>query len=171
VNPDPTSLDRLHDVIAPLPTPWWPPAPGWYWVMAIVIALACYAAIRIVIWWQRDRYRREALAEWRRQSVLLGDATTRIDGLAQLSILLKRTALSAFQRERVASLTGTQWRAFLDQTSAMTAFASERGSTLEHAAYGDLSAVDLSEANARDAAQLVRKWIVNHRVDPPEGRG
>ena len=39
MTPDPTSLERLHDIVLPPPVPWWPPAPGWYWVMGLLGAL------------------------------------------------------------------------------------------------------------------------------------
>ena len=65
MNPGPTSLDRLHDVIAPPPVPWWPPAPGWYYLFAFVLVLLVVLTIRGIIRWQHNRYRREALAEWR----------------------------------------------------------------------------------------------------------
>jgi Domain of unknown function (DUF4381) len=62
MNPDPASLDRLHDVIVPAPVPWWPPAPGWFVVggaLALVVACRLVRAIRHR---QLNCYRREALA-------------------------------------------------------------------------------------------------------------
>lgn len=34
---DPTSLDRLHDLVLPSSVPWWPPAPGWYGVLGLLV--------------------------------------------------------------------------------------------------------------------------------------
>ena len=49
-NPDPSSLDNLFDIVVPPPVSWWPPAPGWYVVGGLAIALAVWAARR---GWQR----------------------------------------------------------------------------------------------------------------------
>ena len=106
MTPDPTSLDRLHDIVAPPPVPWWPPAPGWYFVLGILAVAGIALTIRGIHRWQSNRYRREALAEWQRLQPLLVADDTRAEALASLAELLKRTALSAFPRRRVASLTG-----------------------------------------------------------------
>jgi hypothetical protein len=165
VNADPASLDRLHDVIVPPPAPWWPPAPGWYWLGLVLLAWAIYLAARAFIHWQRNLYRRQALAEWRRQSRLLADEKTRPAALANLATLLKRAALSAYSRPQVASLTGAAWLAFLDRTAGMHEFSSDAGSLLERAAYGVVSPKDVDAARANEVAALVRRWITTHRTD------
>jgi hypothetical protein len=143
MNPDPASLDRLHDVVAPLPVPWWPPAPGWYWVLGTLMLLLVVALVRGLLSWQRNRYRREALAEWRRQETLLRDPSQRTVALAGLAELIKRTALSAFPREQVASLTGPDWLAFLDRTGSTKDFTAGPGEILEKAAYDPRTASEL----------------------------
>ncbi|MES2708016.1 MAG: DUF4381 domain-containing protein [Verrucomicrobiota bacterium] len=164
MNPDPTSLDRLHDLVVPPPVPWWPPAPGWYWVLGTLAVVAAVAAIRLFLRWQHNRYRREALAEWRRHEASLGDPAGRAAALAGLAELLKRTALSAWPRPRVASLTGADWLAFLDKTGATTGFSSGHGALLENAAYDPRSATALEESMIRETAVLVRHWLKHHRA-------
>ena len=61
MNPDPASLDRLHDIMAPPPAPWWPPAPGWYVVLGAAILILLALAFRAFIRWQHARYRRHQL--------------------------------------------------------------------------------------------------------------
>ncbi|HEY7119565.1 MAG TPA: DUF4381 domain-containing protein [Tepidisphaeraceae bacterium] len=161
---DLTSLDRLHDVVAPPPVPWWPPAPGWRWLIGILLALALYAAIRAFIHWQQNRYRREALAACRAQTALLADPSARAAALSELAVLLKRAALSAFPRPQVAALTGPAWLSFLDRTAAMHGFNSQTGALLEHAAYGSIAVADLDEPRARRAASLVHLWLTHHRA-------
>jgi hypothetical protein len=162
---DPTSLDRLHDIVAPPPAPWWPTAPGWYWLFGILLVLVIVLVLRGVIRWQKNRYRREALTEWRRQSALLNDASTRVEALTSLSVLLKRTALSAFPRNQVAAMTGAQWCAFLRHTIAPSDFNSNGAELLERVAYGDTSTLNLNDSQVDEAASFVRQWIVHHRVD------
>lgn len=164
MDPDPASLDRLQDIIVPPPVPWWPPAPGWYWLMGTLLVIGIVQLLMAFIRWQRNRYRREALAQWRTQTPLLGDPNFRVSAITALATLLKRTALSAFPRAEVASLTGSAWLAFLDRTAAMQGFNSNTGALLESAAYGKLSASQLGEKEARDAASLVHQWIRNHQA-------
>jgi hypothetical protein len=66
---DPGSLDRLHDLVAPPPVPWWPPAPAWYALGVVVFVLLAVLAWRVVAWWLRNRYRRAGLAELERFTV------------------------------------------------------------------------------------------------------
>lgn len=166
MNPDPTSLDRLHDIITPPAAPWWPPAPGWYFVIGFVCVLLLVVAVRAFIRWQHNRYRREAVAELARQQAALDNAEQRPRAIAALAELLKRTALSAWPRETVASLNGAAWFAFLDRTGGTDRFSAEAGPLLEKAAYDAREASALDEPKTRELANLVRHWVKQHRVDP-----
>ncbi len=163
---DPTSLDRLHDFVAPPPVPWWPPAPGWYYVLALLLGLALVATVRGFIRWQRNRYRREALAEFARQEKRLHDPAQRVAALAALSELLKRTALTAYPRGEVASLTGGAWFDFLDTTGDTTAFRASVGGKLAAAAYDPITVLDMGDSEAALLAASVRDWIRHHQSGP-----
>ena len=162
---DPTSLDRLHDVIVPPPVPWWPPAPGWYWVLGALLVLFALVVLRAFLHWQRNAYRREALAEWHRLESQLHDPGKRASVLAGMAELLKRTALSVWPREKVAALTGPMWYTFLDRTGAIAGFSSGYGAMLECATYDPRLAATLDQAKLKEASALVHRWIKCHRLD------
>jgi len=109
------SLENLRDIVAPEPPPLWPPAPG-VWVLLIVV-LAMITAL--FLWWRRARahsaYRRAGLA-------LLKTARTTRD----VNVILKRVALAAFPRPMVASLYGDEWAVFLDGSCRRAEFTALR---------------------------------------------
>lgn len=162
MNTDATSLDRLHDIIVPGPVPWWPPAPGWYWVIAFVGVVLLATLIKGFIRWQHNRYRREALAELARQELAVKRPELRSAALLGLSELLKRTALTAFQREQVATLTGPQWFEFLDRTARDVSFQAALGPLLENAVYDPRLAGALEERQIDNLVQEIRRWIEHH---------
>lgn len=106
MNEDAASLSRLHDLVAPAPTPWWPLAPGWYVVMAFAAIASIAVLWRARAHWRANAYRREALNE-------LASTTT----VAGVSELLRRTALVVAPRPEVASLAGAAWPAWLAERS------------------------------------------------------
>lgn len=95
---DSTSLDRLHDIVLPPDVPWWPLAPGWYVVIAVVTLVAAGLARRSWKRWQANAYRRAALRELR----TLRDAPA-------IAELLRRAALASVPRSIVAERTGQAW--------------------------------------------------------------
>lgn len=161
---DRTSLEYLHDIVVPAPTPWWPPAPGWYWVMGLLALLTAVLLWRAIVYWQRNRYRREALAELARietaaQTAGPGENSTNT-ALPALAELLKRTALTAYPRAQVAALTGPAWFAFLDATGG-TRFSAGAGAALAQANYQTGERED-SAVHTADIACEVRRWIKQH---------
>jgi hypothetical protein len=155
MNADPGSLENLHDLVMPVPVPWWPPAPGWVIVSAVLVVVLGWWLIRAIQHWQSNSYRREAL-------VLLG----KIDGSeAELPTLIKRVALSAYPRERVASLTGEQWLAFLDQTGHTDVFTMGAGRWLARLAYEPQLTASLSTTELNGLRTAVRDWILRHQPE------
>lgn len=148
---DPTSLDRLHDVISPPTAPWWPLPPGWQILGGVAVVAIIVLLFRFFLRWQANRYRREALR-------LLD--TGRISDSA-LGELLKRVALTAFGRERVASLNGPAWLEFLDHTGDTREFTSGSGRELEQLTYAPAGSVTIDPAALKAA---VKQWIRNHQV-------
>jgi hypothetical protein len=156
---DPSSLERLHDVIVPGPVPWWPPAPGWLVVGVALVMILGWWLIRAIRYWQSNTYRREAVA-----------LLDKIDGSgAELATLIKRVALSAYPRELVASLTGEQWLAFLDRTGRTDAFTTGAGRWLARLAYEPKLAASLSTTELNGLRTAARDWIIRHRPEeaPP----
>jgi hypothetical protein len=168
MNTDATSLNRLHDIIVPTPVPWWPPAPGWYWVMAFAFIVLLALLFAGFIRWQRNRYRREALAEVARQEAALGNPELRASALLAFSELLKRTALTVFPREQVATLTGPKWFEFLDLTAKGANFRDALGALLEKAIYDPRTADTLDLQKLHSLVEAIRHWIKYHdpRLEP-----
>ena len=64
---DPYDLSRLVDIQTGAPVGWWPPADGWWFVLAIVVL---WTGVWLVWRWNRWRHRR-----YRRQGLqLINDA-------------------------------------------------------------------------------------------------
>jgi hypothetical protein len=148
-------LDQLQDVLEPPPVSMVPATWGW-----AVLALLLLGAAALAAWaWLRHRrataYRRAALAELHALAPALerGDPDT----LAALERLLRRTALAAFPRAEVATLTGDAWLAFLDRTGG--GFAGF-GPALAAAPYAPAPpAVD-----GRAVLRAARHWIAHHHA-------
>jgi hypothetical protein len=159
MNSDPTSLEHLHDVITPMPLPWWPPEPGWFILGTALVLLLGWSLVRAIRHWQANSYRREALK-----------LLEKVDGSGmELATLVKRVALSVYPRKRVASLTGEQWLAFLDRTGRTETFTRGAGRCLARLAYDPQLAASLSNDERLGLRTAIRDWIIRHRSEqaPP----
>jgi hypothetical protein len=145
------SLQNLHDVIAPAPVGMWPPAPGWYFLLGLALLGLALLAYRKVRTYRRNRYRRTAL---RRLDGIRQNATGAEAG-PEIALLLKQTALAAWPRTGVASLTGPRWAEFLADTGASEAAAEG----LSRAGYQRPSDSDGLDGLCTDAEH----WIRSHR--------
>lgn len=161
---DPTSLQNLHDIITPEPTPWLPPAPGWYALGGSLLLLLAWYGVLKYLSWNRNRYRREALAELQKLGEeLKGDASCQ-KILPHLPILVKRTAIAAYGREQVASLAGDEWLAFLDRTGTMQGFSDGGGHLLNDCSFLPENRLrELSNEQIRQLYKTVDYWIRNHQ--------
>ena len=142
-------LDKLHDFYQPPPPAWTPQTIGWYVVFAILALLVIWMTIHSLRRWLANRYRREAL----RELALLQPE--------QFSTLLKRTALSAWPREKVASLSGEAWINFLNESAKNNSFHQIPGNRIEEIA---LRSQTLSSEDEQTLRKITDEWIRRHRV-------
>ncbi len=118
-------IDSLAEPAMPDPIPMTPQTAGWAVLAVLVALLLVWFIVRAVQRWRANAYRRAALAA-------LGEAG---DDAAAVSAVLRRTALAAYGRARVASLAGGDWLGFLDRTGGDGAFADGPGAALASAPY------------------------------------
>ena len=161
---DMPSLDRLHDIVMPGPVPWWPPAPGWYVVAALALVVGVWAVWRWWRQWHANAYRRAALAELEQLAAQSREPSRRDVALQALPALLKRTALAAFPRDEVASLSGAAWLGFLDRTGGGRDFTSGPGALITEIAYAPHCTEHLDQAQQEAVIQCVRRWIRKHHL-------
>ena len=94
---------RLRDAHAPQAPGAWPPAPGWWIALLLLLVLAALALRWGVPRWRRWRLRRRLLA-----------ALAAAASAAEVSQLLRAAALARFPQEDAAGLQGASWIAFLE---------------------------------------------------------
>ena len=157
---DAGSLQNLNDIVLPPAVAWWPPAPGWYVLFALVLVALLVAGFLQWRRWRDNRYRREALLEL---SAIRTNASA--EQLHAVPELLKRAALSVWPRTEVAALTGADWHRFLDRTAGLDQFCSGVGETLDQLAYSN-SGSGARELDARQSGQLLdasELWLKKHK--------
>lgn len=150
--PDP--LAGLHDIHVPPPVPWWPPAPGWWLVLGLTLALLGLGAWLAWRHWRRGAARRAALARLEEIEAQGREGAAPAWVAAELSVLLRRVALGRRPRAEVAGLTGRRWLEWLDQGLPGRPFSEGVGRALVEAPYRSGTDVDV-EALLR----LAREWL------------
>jgi hypothetical protein len=156
------ALAALQEIPLPPPISYRPATTAWSVVGLVLLAALAYAAWRWFGRWQANAYRREALREMADLERRFAQADARVGALTALPALVKRTALAAMPRARVASLSDAQWLAFLDRTCPPGGFASGPGTLLPRIAYQTI--VRPTPAELHQLVALVRRWITHHDV-------
>lgn len=128
-----------------LPTPgFWPPAPGW-WILAIMGLIGMMILSRwLVIYFYRWRRRHIAIKTLEKLRKTVDPQKSNNNRFAaEISMLLRRIALSRFPRDRVAGLSGKNWLVFLDQTGGAGQFTQGPGQILALAPYKRYAEIDV----------------------------
>lgn len=159
------TMDVLSDLRGyhwPEPVSWWPPAPGWWLLAGVLIALT-----GLVSWKIRQKRRRLEAADVALKELSALQAAYEAkpeDGAALargVSQLLRRFALARFPARDVAGLTGPRWLAFLDAHGGESAFSKGPGRVLSEAPYRARATF-----SAQSLLSLAKRWIERNQVRP-----
>jgi len=149
-------LEQLKDIHEPAPIGWWPPAPGW-WILAGLIVALLFAAGWL---WRRLREKRRRnlyRAEGVRLLRELDLDTPRV--VEEINVLLKRVAVATFSRDACGPLTGQRWIQFLESTVEEPMPAGARQALLENL-YRDANGSPEELVALRDFAI---QWVRRHQ--------
>lgn len=150
-----TDLQQLKDIHLPPLINMWPIAPGWIVLLVILFVTMCSS----LYFWHKANKRKYtvnfALAKLEKLHQLLIDNPENINIAAEISTLLRRTALYYYRREEIAGLSGKHWLHFLNCSGDTTKFTEETGRLLTDAPYRKDSVTDLNPL-----FNLTRAWLM-----------
>ena len=159
------ALEKLTDIVAPPPVSFVPQTWGWGALAAIGLVLVAWGLVRWRRHRQANRYRAEALAELARIERRITQGPDPAGALAAIRPLLKRVALAAWPRPRVASLAQTHWVDFLrvaEGESALPVPLAKLLNDIEYRSTKELAAISADDARA--CVEVAKHWIEAHRV-------
>ena len=154
MNPD--LLSQLRDIHAAPEVPWWPPAPGW-WFLALVLLFLLGWLTRRALNHYRNHQRRKQMLAW--VDHLNGSIDPEKQPQAYLSTLnriFKLVALRAFPEQHCAALAGQEWVGFLTEKMGEP----DSGSALDVLASGPYDPAPRFDPAA--ISELTRSWIRRH---------
>jgi len=130
----------LKDIHLPDAISWWPLAPGWWILLAVVICtiLFIFIARKIYI---KKQLKRDIHRELDKIKNIYQQTQNKSQLAKSLSVLLRRASISYYPdtRNNGAGLTGQQWLSWLDNTARRPQetkqFQSEVGNVLINAPY------------------------------------
>jgi hypothetical protein len=149
-------LAQLRDIHLPDAIGLWPLAPGW-WVLAfLLLGVILYAAFLVRRRASKNIYRKLALKQL--------ESLQKVDSslyLQQLNELLKQAAIASTPEQDIASLSGSGWTAFLDETFQQkdNPFSSGVGAVLATGPYAQKAEYQIEELEV-----LVGQWIKKHTI-------
>lgn len=147
----------LRDIHLPPEISWWPLAWGWWLVLLLVLC----GLVALVWWWlkrpvtnQRVNISAQASALQELERIEQQYSNDPMGLVRELSVLLRRIAISLYGRRSVAGLTGVTWLQFLDKQSGSPVFSQRFQQALTELPYRAQGSVDVSAL-----VQEVRQWL------------
>ncbi len=154
---DSISTLGIRDIHLPSDVAWWPLASGWWLLMALGLFF-------IVLTYQKLKKRRALHAFKNDPKKLLSQAQkllNKVDQISdnngvikEISVLLRRIAMSLYGREKVAGLTGKEWLVFLDETGETDSFYLGKGQVLVDQPYKEYTDYDRNEL-----VKMTSEWL------------
>ena len=151
-------LVNLKDIHLPPPVSFWPPASG-RWIIAVLLISSLF--IGGLWFYRRHKMRKpknEALRILKDLQILYQNSQDEVASLRNLSNLLRRTALTFYDNDEVASLQGSSWLEFLDKTGKTKEFSQGAGKVLGNEVFQQKVNPDMNAL-----FPLVKKWISSSR--------
>jgi hypothetical protein len=177
---DGTTVDAsqlpIRDIHLPGMIAWWPPAPGWWLLVALVVA----ALVALALYYRSGRHRRSALRSLARVRAALERGAEPVACLQRVSTTLRRYAMTTADEqpvaalravdgiadrpssEEVAGLIGQRWLRYLDSRWQRDEFSRGAGRLLLAAPYARPDTVDRRQAI--DLAALCAEWLKAQRA-------
>lgn len=143
----------LRDIHLPPDIGWWPPAAGW-WLVMISISIVT----GLIYWAYKLVSKKSALksAKIQLRQIKQDTQSDNAHKLAQLSMLIRRVAISTANRNECAALTGRQWLEFLDRSMKDKPFTQGAGRLFEDAVYRKVKPTD---QEIDQITALCESWI------------
>ncbi len=161
------SLDQLEPLITPAPVSWWPLAPGWWFLGALLLSLVLLVRLRPWRHLKRDEtstteptldpQREAALLELAQLSKPYGGQPAS-HWLQQINALLKRLCRIRYPDDNPHTLSGRAWLAFLDNRCPAAGLT--RWMVLVEGAYR--AECRLDDKAIQGLEQSVQIWIRKH---------
>ncbi len=152
---------NLEPIQAPPPISYWPPQPGWY-VLGLIILLIIVLVIRyLYLFRKKNAYRKWSLEKLEDLRKLPVD----MESFQKLNQLLKITALQAFSREKVASLSGRDWLKFLQNSCPDSSFTDSSMEVLIHSVYRNSKSISVTSKQWEQMIRSSKIWIEKHKAD------
>jgi hypothetical protein len=173
MNPTDISSLPLRDIHLPGAIGWWPPAPGWWVLVALLLAGIALLSLRYYL----SRHRRVALRTLRRVREALEQGAEPVACLQNVSTVLRRFAMtnSARAHDRVPAgaaaepevpgLIGEPWLEYLDSRWPRDTFARGPGRALLAAPYARPHSIERTAA--LELTALCAEWLM---AQPATGR-
>lgn len=153
------AIRGIVELELPEPLTLWPQTIGWKILLVALLFFVALKIYRAVKKYWANRYRRAAIEKLYaiKQQCDSGNS----QALRDLPELLKATALQAYPRQQVASLSGAEWEQFLDGSYKGPSFVEQYSGRLYALSYQPLDSTD-NELDDAFWAQL-QLWIKSHR--------
>ena len=152
---DQQQILQLKDIHLPPAPGIWPLALGWWLLLVILLIFIVwmfFVSRKLLL---IRKHKRMLLKEMTQLEQKLKDSPDK-ETITDTNILLRRIALAYYPEEKIASLTGANWLAFLDKSGGTTNFSQGAGRILIEAPYRS----DQPENyNAKELISLVRLWV------------
>lgn len=149
-------LQQLKDIHLPIPISMWPLAPGWIMLIILSTLILSYVFYRWYEAKQKKHTVKFALAQLKKLQGLTLHNPQNINIAAEISTLIRRTALHYFRREDIAGLSGEQWLNFLNRSGNTNRFNQEVANLITDAPYQKTTNKDLTPL-----FDITKTWLLN----------
>lgn len=154
MNPD--LLSQLRDIHTAAPVAWWPPAPGWWLLVLLVLVILGWLGKRLLARYRVHQRRRQMLGWVDHLNANINPQRDPQAYLSTLNRIFKLVALRAFPGRQCAALAGGEWADFLIEKMEKSPSA-ESLSVLASGPYDPSPAFD-----PELLSELTRVWIRRH---------
>lgn len=145
----------LHDIHLPAPIGWWPPAIGWWLLLVVFIFVLLGVAYYLTIRTPQPKVLRgvdAALQELRQLEQRYPPNSAEL--LRELSVFLRRVAISWYGRQSISGLTGQAWLSFLDEKAGKPLFRQRFEGILTELPYTAKPTIDTASL-----VRTIREWL------------
>jgi hypothetical protein len=146
----------LRDIHLPDPVSWWPPAPGW-WLLLCLLVIIGFLLFRVIKKIRQPVLKKSAIAEVEKLINNYQQHQNRQLLVQQLSMLVRRIGMSYMSRRHMAGLTGTGWFKKLNSLGSDHVLHEDTIDILSQVPYQRQPEID--EQQIQTITSEIRSWV------------